>query len=83
METTDDGTPACQNEHQYKTARARMETNQAKLMARWEGNRKKKADFKKIMAEQKADQEKREAERKVDQEVATRLEAIHDKTDTS
>jgi hypothetical protein len=34
-----------------------------------------------MMAERKADEEKGEAERKVDREVATRLEAVHDKTD--
>jgi hypothetical protein len=35
------------------------------------------------MAERKADQEKGEAEKKVDREVATRLEAIHNKTDAN
>jgi hypothetical protein len=36
-----------------------------------------------MMSERKADQEKRKAERKVDRKVATRLEAIHDKTDAN
>jgi hypothetical protein len=45
--------------------------------------RKRKANSEKMMAMQKADQEKGEAERKVDREVATRVEAIHDKSDTN
>jgi hypothetical protein len=35
------------------------------------------------MAERKVDQEKREAEWKDDRRVATRLQAIHDKTDAN
>jgi hypothetical protein len=53
-------------------------------MAEQEADRKKrKADFEKMIPKRKADQDKREVERKADQKVATRLEAIHDKTDAN
>jgi hypothetical protein len=44
---------------------------------------KQEADFKKMMAKWKDDQEKREAEKKADRKVATRLEAIRDKTNAN
>jgi hypothetical protein len=63
--------------------KANEERRMVERKAEQERKEAERKSYEKRMAERKADQEKWETKRKVDREVATRLEAIHDKTDAN